>query len=81
MVTKDKRSGPGHVVEDGFYEAYIDDVLETYVGPPPDHCVFMALRRTSGKKLGVKLTAQALDALERSVKAAREHVERKRGVQ
>src|SRR3954468_3300621 len=81
MTTRDKRREGGDVApEDGFYEAYVDDVLETYVGPPPDHCVFMVLRRTSGRKIGVKLTARALDALERSVKAAREHLDRKRGV-
>src|SRR3954447_1203991 len=46
---------------DGFYEAYVDDVLETYVGPPPDHCVFLVMRQTSGQRLAVKLTGRALD--------------------
>jgi hypothetical protein len=37
----------GAVWEDGFYEAYVGDVVETYVGPPLDHCVFLVLQRTS----------------------------------
>ncbi len=67
--------------DEGFYEAYIDDVVETYVGPPPDHCVFLVLRRTSGRKIAIKLTRRALDALEQNLQAAREHLARKQSAQ
>jgi len=69
----------GAVWEDGFYEAYIGDVVETYVGPPPDHCVFLVLQRTSGKRLAIKLSPRALDALEASIQGVREHLARKHG--
>jgi len=64
---------------DGFYKAYVGDVIETYVGPPPDHCVFLVLQRTSGKRLAIKLSPRALDALEASIQGVREHLARKHG--
>jgi hypothetical protein len=64
---------------EGFYEAFIDDVVETYVGPPPDRCVFLVLRRTSEQKFAVKLSHRALDSLELSLQAVRDHLAHKQG--
>jgi hypothetical protein len=65
--------------QDGFYEAFVDDVVETYVGPPPDRCVFLVLQRTSGQRFAVKLSPRALDALEQSLQAIRDHMAQKPG--
>ena len=82
MTAKGSVRGSGDAAQqDGFYEAFVDDVVETYVGPPPDHCIFLVLRRTSGQKFAVKLSLRALDALEKSLQAAREHLARRQGVQ
>ncbi len=80
MTTKHSASeNDGTDRQDGFYEAYVDDVIETYVGPPPDHCVFLVLQRTSGQRLAVKLSRRALDSLEASIQGVREHIARKQG--
>jgi len=65
---------------EGFYEAYMDDVLETYVGPGSEHCIFLVMQRTSGQRFAVKLKGRALDALEKSLAAARKHLVRCQGV-
>ena len=80
MMAKNSATEGGDAAQqDGFYEAFVDDVVETYVGPPPDHCVFLVLRRTSGQRLAVKLSPRALGSLEKSLQAVRDHLAQRPG--
>ena len=74
MTKKHHQPDDGRARHEGFYEAYMDDVLETYVGPGSEHCIFLVMQRTSGQRFAVKLTGRALDAIKR-LPAAREHFE------
>lgn len=61
------------------HETQIENVVETYVGPPLDRCVFLVLQRTSGQKFAVKLSHRALDSLDLSLQAVRDRVAHKQG--